>query len=199
MANTPTKNFWVVDLDKYEPVLIDTYGNVILKAGFNLAEEDADSGDRLRRLADFIRGAKLYIENYCAELTSQLVLGISHKVVEQIADLAYWKNYRLEFLIDKITGHIAVCARFSKYPNLTCLLDVFANGFDPYDELQGWLEFFCSLISEHAEIWQIHLVVNRSVYEKLTAPETTRVLIEIQDGESIFMVDSLPALLGLSL
>ena len=170
MSNASTKNFWIVDLDKYELVLLASDGNTVLESGFNLAEENTDSGERLRRLVDFIRRAKRRVQDFSLELTSLLPFGVSRKVAEQIVCLAYWKNYRLEFRIDKAKGNVVIWVRFPNNPELNCVLDHFADGFDAGDELQGWLDCLCSIISDHTEIWQIHLVVNESVYENLVVP-----------------------------
>ena len=198
MTNNSTKNFWIVDLDTYEPVLVTADGNAVMESGFSLAEENTDSGDRLKRLVDFIRRAKRRVEDCSPELTSLLPFGVSRKVAEQIVNLAYWKNYRLEFRMDKARGDVVIWVRFLNNPELNCVLDQFADGFDPGHELQGWLGFLCSIISDHAEIWQIHLVVNESVYENLVVPNHASALIEIQSGESTLVEDGLPGLPDIS-
>ena len=39
MTDSPSKNFWIVDLDEYTPILVTADGKVIVQAGFSLAEE----------------------------------------------------------------------------------------------------------------------------------------------------------------
>jgi len=195
MTDTSTKNFWIVDIDQYTPVLVTADGNVDMEANFSLAEESMDSGDRLKRLVDFIRNAKCRLEDCSPALTSLLPFGVSHKVAEQIVYLAYWKNYRLEFRVDKTRNDVAVWARFPNRPELNCILDEFAGGVDLSDELQGWLDFFYSIISNHAEIWQIHLVVNERVYEKLAVAHHASVLVEVQT-EASTLVDEVLAAYG---
>ena len=70
MTDTATKNFWVVDLDEYTPILVTADGKVIVQAAFSLAEEGLDSGYRLQQLVDFIRDTKSRLEDCFPSLTA---------------------------------------------------------------------------------------------------------------------------------
>lgn len=196
MTNTLTKNYWILTLDEYQPVLVTADGDMVLEADFSLAEEIIDSGIRLHRLVDFIRECKHCIQNSWSDANPSLQFGISYKVVEQITYLAYWKNYRLEFRIDKVLDDFIVSARFLNQPQLSCVLDQFAIGIDPSNELQAWLDFLYNIISEHAEIWQIHLVVHKSIYNGLAASQPASVFIELETEESVLIPETLTALPG---
>lgn len=191
MADTATKNFWIVDLDEYAPILVTADGKVIVQAGFSLAEETLDSGERLKRLVDFIRDTRGRLEDCFPNLTALMPFGVSHRVAKEIVYLAYWKNHRLEFRMDKAGHEVVVWARFLNKPELHCVLDRFAGDVDPYVELQGWLNFFCRISSDHLEIWQTDLIVHKSVYEKLAIPKHTNIFIEVQAGENTITDDDL--------
>lgn len=178
MTDTPTKNFWTVTLDQYQPVLVTSDGELLLEANFTLAEESIDSGIRLHRLVDFLHQCKLHVEQIAPDSRYIYKLGISHKVVEQIVYLAYWKNYRLELGIDSLGTDIVARAYFPNQPELNCVLDQYSNSFDVWDGLQGWLDFFYNIIAEHAEIWQIHLVLDARLYRQLVIPDDGNVFVE---------------------
>ena len=72
-----------------------------------------------------------------------------------------------------------VLARFTRQSELTFALDLFKDGLDPYSEIQGWWNFFCETISAHAEIWHVPLVVDESIYRKLTPGNYPRVQVDI--------------------
>ncbi len=194
MTDNSTKNFWIIDLVDYEPVLVTAPGHLVLESGFSLAEENLDSGERLTRLISFIRGAKRRLDDADPELTTLLPFGVSQKVVEQIVYLAYWKNYRVEFHMEEFDDDIVIWLRFPNKPDLNCLLDQFPGGFDPYGQLQGWLDFFCSIIAEHTDIWQIHLIMDEHAYERLTVPDGPSVLIEVQPAKDKLGNDDLSTL-----
>jgi hypothetical protein len=194
MIKTSTQNSWTVDLDKYEPVLLDPTKVVTLRAGFSLSEEKEDYGKRLRQLVDFIHQARFYAESANLVVTPHLSITVSQNVVEQIIYLAYWKNYRLEFHIGKAGDHVAIWARFLNKPELNCMLDQFEDGEDNQNALQGWLDFLCNIISDHADIWQIYLAVQDSSYDQLTVPTSTRVFIEVESDEGQLAQTGLPAL-----
>jgi len=191
MAEAATKNFWIVDLDEYTPILVTAHGSVVMEADFSLAQEGMDSGDRLKRLIDFICSAKRRLDDCSPNVTVLMPFGVSHKVAEEIVYLGYWKNYSLEFRVDKAAHEVVVWARFPNQPELNCVLDQFNGGSDPCNELQGWWDFFNRIISDHAEIWEIHLVVNEHVYERLAISHNPNVLVEIQTGESTLVEDVL--------
>jgi hypothetical protein len=72
-----------------------------------------------------------------------------------------------------------VLMRFPRQPELTSVLDVFKDALDPLSEIQGWWNFFCETITFHAEIWQIPLVVDESVYRKPNAGHYPQVHVDI--------------------
>ena len=194
MNKTSTHHLWTVDLDKYEPVLLDSMKAVKLRAGFSLSEEKEDSGKRLRQLVEFIHQARFYAETANLVVTPHLSITVSQSVVEQIIYLAYWKNYRLEFQIGKAGDHVAIWARFLNKPELNCTLDHFKDGEDNQNALQEWLDFLCNIISDHADIWQIYLVVQDSIYDQLTIPTSTRVFIEVESTGGQVVERDFPAL-----
>jgi hypothetical protein len=51
--------------------------------------------------------------------------------------------------------------------------------------VQKWFDCFCQLVRDHAEIWQIHLIVDKPTYRKLEAPRGPKsdILIEVVDEE----------------
>jgi hypothetical protein len=179
MTDSHTKNYWILTLDHYKPVLITAGGDLLLEADFSLAEENVDSAIRLRRLMDFIRQCRLHVEDLGAEQSYASEFGISQKVVEQIVYLAYWKNYRLELGITRNGSSILAHTHFPGRPELNCVLDQFPDDLDTINGLQDWLDFFHNIIAEHADIWQIHLVLDKGVCKQLVMPENGKVLVEV--------------------
>ncbi len=176
MDQQKTKNSFIIDHDdKYIPVVKTAAGQIQITASFNLAEQSAKSGDRLQRLIDFMRR-----NNHSATRRNHngQSVGISHRLVAQIVYLAYWENYPLEFRLES-EADIVIRASFPQQPELTIFLDVFKNKMDPCSEIQGWWNFFCETISAHAEIWHIPLVVDESIYVKLTHGNYPRVQVDI--------------------
>ena len=194
MIKTSTQNLWAVDLDKYEPVLLDSMKAVKLRVCFSLSEEKEDSGKRLRQLVEFIHQARFYAETANLVVTPHHSITVSQSVVEQIIYLAYWKNYRLEFHIGKAGGHVAIWARFLHKPELNCMLDQFEDGEDNENALQAWLDFLCNIISDHADIWQIYLVVQDCLYDDLIIPTATRAFIEVEKDEGQLVESDFPTL-----
>ena len=194
MTNTYTQNLWTVDLNQYEPVLLDANEALIMRAGFSLAEEAEDSGKRLRLLIDFINQAQHVVSGAQADLGSDLVVSVSQSVVEQIIYLAYWKNNRLQFNIENTGERVAIWVRFLNRPELNCMLDQFKVGDNNQDALQGWMDFLCSTISDHADIWQLYFVIHQSIYAKLTIPAAARVFIEVERTADQPVQHELPAL-----
>jgi hypothetical protein len=84
----------------------------------------------------------------------------------------------LEFKI-KEEEVITVLVRFLRQPEFSFTLDIFQYGIDPYGEIQGWWDFFCNIISAHADIWQIHLEVDESLYMRLIPSDYPRVQLDI--------------------
>jgi hypothetical protein len=168
MTNQEKKNQSIFDHDdKYIPVVKTAAGEIQLSASFSLAEQSVRSGERLKRLIDFIR------RNNNGDSA-----GVTHRLAEQVVYLAYWENYPLEFRIEGgDTPVVLVC--FSRQPELTIVLDVFKDGLDPYYEIQGWWNFFCETISTHSAIWHIPLVIDESVYRRLAHGDYPHVQIDI--------------------
>lgn len=190
MNDSATKNFWIVDLDEYTPILKTVDEKIIVQADFSLAEEGLDSGERLKQLVDFIRNTRKRLEDCFPGFTSRLPLGVSQRVAEEIVYLAYWKNQRLECRVDKASYEVVVWVYFPDQPQLNCILDQFAGGLDPCNELQEWLDFFCRIISDHLEIWQIDLVIHESVHRRLAISNPANVFIDVQAGECTLMQES---------
>lgn len=177
MANQQTKNRFIIDHDEeYIPVVRTAAGEIQMSASFSLAEESVRSGERLKRLIDFIHrnNSSSTRRNHNGDS-----VGVTHQLVEQVVYLAYWENYPLEFGLEENGGTTAILARFSRQPELTFVLDVFKDGLDPHSEIQGWWNFFCETISTHAEIWHIPLVVDESVHRKLVPGDYPLVHVDI--------------------
>ena len=176
----------LIDHDRqYVPVLVSRPANQLIQsAGFSLAEMEMDSGYKLKLLIDFIRQMN-------ADDLSGSYIPCSHSIVEQIAYLSYWKNFTLEFRLEMAGKNLAATARFPREPELTCVLDVFP-GCDntpseqawPLEDLQKWFDFLCQVVREHAQIWQIHLIVAKSILSRLrSSPDRLDVFVEIIDDE----------------
>jgi hypothetical protein len=174
MTNQKPRNTFLIDYDdNYIPIVKTASGQIQINAGFSLAEQSARSGERLERLVDFIRCHNAAPSNHNGQS-----VGISHRLVAQFVYLAYWENYPLEFRIEGGATTV-VLARFTRQSQLTVALDFFKDGLDPYSEIQGWWNFFCETISDHAEIWHIPLIVDESVYRKLTPGDFPLVQMDI--------------------
>lgn len=169
MTQQKTKNTLIIDHDDhYIPILKTTAGQIQATASFGLAELGVRSGERLERLVDFIR--------QCNHKGKSV--GVSHRLAAQIVYLAYWENYPLEFRIES-EGDIVIRACFPRQPELTVILNVFKRGTDPYSEIQGWWNFLCEIITAHADIWNIQLVVDESLQRDLMPGDFPKVLREI--------------------
>jgi hypothetical protein len=131
------------------------------------------------------------LEDCFPGFTSRLPLGVSQRVAEEIVYLAYWKNKRLECRVDKASHEVVVWVYFPDHPELNSILDQFAGGLDPCNELQEWLDFFCRIISDHLEIWQIDLVIHESVSARLAISNRANVFIDVQAGECTTIQESL--------
>ena len=179
-------NTRLIDHDRqYVPVLVPRPANQLIQsAGFSLAEMEMDSGYKLKLLIDFIRQLN-------ADDLSGSYIACSHKIVEQIAYLAYWKDITLEFRLERAGKNLVVAARFPREPELTCILDVLpgcdcpsSNQTRPLEDLQEWFAFLCQVVREHAQIWQIHLIVAKSILSRLrSSPDRLDVFVEIMDDE----------------
>jgi uncharacterized protein Usg len=92
-------------------------------------------------------------------------------VVREIASLAYWKNWALEFRLDKRGNALVMAAHFPNLQDRDFVINIFPNkaydGFDAYPTLKEWLRFFRNYVKEVSELWTIRIVVNESIAGKL--------------------------------
>jgi hypothetical protein len=170
------KDRLIIDHDEhYIPILKTATGKVQVIASFSLAKLGVRSGERLERLVDFIRRNN---QGAARRSHNGESVGVSHRLTAQIVYLAYWENYPLEFRIES-EADIVIRACFPQQPELTITLDVFKNKMDPCSEIQGWWSFLCEIIAAHADIWNIPLVVDESIYCDLMPGDFPRVLVDI--------------------
>ncbi len=170
----------LIDIKDFIPVVVSSTdkNNIHIHSSFSLANLETDADERLSALVDFIRAAQ--------KASKQgLYVGCTHAVAEQIAYLAYWKDYPLEFRIGRSGKSIMVMARFPKQPELDCLLAVFDHRRELQAGVQKWFDCFCRLVQDHARIWQIHLIVDKPTYRKLEEPRVVQpeILVEVVDEE----------------
>jgi len=100
----------LIDLDRDQyPVLTNaraTKEQVFYRAAFSLEDMGMDSGHKLFCLREYIR----FVQHTWA--LPGLYIGLSMHVVRQIANLAYWKNWTLEFRLDKRGDALVMAAHF---------------------------------------------------------------------------------------
>ena len=170
----------LIDVKDFMPVVVSSTdkNNILIHSSFSLANLDRDAGERLRALVDFIRTSQ-------NASSRGLYVGCTHAVAEQIAYLAYWKDYPLEFRIGKFGRSIVVMAHFPKQPEFDCILAVFYDRRELHAGVQKWFDCFCRLVQDHAKIWQIHLIVDKPTYRKLEEPRFLQldILVEVVDEE----------------
>jgi hypothetical protein len=170
----------LIDIKDFMPVVVlsTDKSNILIHSSFSLANLDRDAGERLRALVDFIRTSQ-NVSNW------GLYVGCTHAVAEQIAYLAYWKDYPLEFRIGRFGRSIVVMAHFPKQPEFDCILAVFYDRRELHAGVQKWFDCFCRLVQDHAKIWQIHLIVDKPTYRKLEEPRFLQpdILVEVVDAE----------------
>jgi hypothetical protein len=155
----------LIDIKDFMPVVVPSTdkNNILIHSSFSLANLEWDAGERLCALVDFIQSSQM-------AATHGQYIGCSHAVAEQIAYLAYWKDYPLEFRIGRYGSSIAVVSHFPKQPEFDCVLAVFQDRHELHTGVQQWFECFCHLVQDHARIWQIHLIVDKPTYRKLEEP-----------------------------
>jgi hypothetical protein len=170
----------LIDIKDFMPVIVSSTDKdrVHIHGSFSLANQDRDAGERLGDLVSFIHTS----QQTC---THGLYIGCTHAVAEQIAYLAYWKDYPLEFRIGRFGSSIVVMAHFPKQPQFDCVLCVFYDRQELHRGVQKWFDCFCQLVRDHAEIWQIHLIVDRPTYRKLEEPRGPKsdILVELVNEE----------------
>ena len=169
-----------IDVKDFMPVLVSSTdkSNIRIHSSFSLANLDRDAGERLRALIDFIRISQ-------ETSTQRTYIGCTHAVAEQIAYLAYWKNYPLEFRIGRSGRSIGVMTHFPEQPEFDCILAVFSDRRELHAGVQKWFQCFCRLVQDHAQIWQIHLIIDKPTYRKLEEPRFLKpdILVEVVDEE----------------
>ncbi len=169
----------LIDHDRqYIPVLVSfPEFRLLQSAHFSLGNMEMDASDRLQFLLDFIRRTSL-------ANPAGGYIPCSHRIVEQIAYLSYCKDLTLEYSLEVMLNNIVVMARFPKKPGMTCVLDVFPGRNGSIPELQKWFCFLCHIVREHARIWQIHVVVSKSIFSRLKlSQDRTDVFVEVVDDE----------------
>jgi len=151
----------LIDLDKdLYPVLTNarvTHEQVFSKAAFSLEDMGMDSGDKLFCLRQYIR----FIQNTWA--LPGLYIGLSMHMVREIASLAYWKNWVLEFRFDKQGDALVIAVHFPNLQDADFVINIFQENdpeFNPYPLMKEWLRFFRSIVQEVAELWTIRIVVD---------------------------------------
>jgi hypothetical protein len=92
MDNQQTKNKFIIDYDeKYIPVVKTATGEIQSSASFSIAEQSVRSGERLKRLIDFIRRNNNSSTRRNHNTDS---VGVPHRLAEQVVYLAYWGTTR---------------------------------------------------------------------------------------------------------
>lgn len=158
----------LIDLDRdLYPVLTNTRATneqVFSKATFSLEDMGMDSGEKLFCLQEYIR----FVQQTWA--LPGFYIGLSMHVVREIANLAYWKNWALEFRLDKRGDALVMVAHFLDLQDRDFVINIFRENnpeLNPYPLMKEWLRFFRSIAQEVVELWTIHIVVNESIAEKI--------------------------------
>jgi hypothetical protein len=174
----------LIDLDKnLHPVLTNaraTNEQVFSRAAFSLEDMGMDSGDKLSCLREYIR----FVQQTWA--LPGLYIGLSMHLVREIASLAYWKNWALEFRLYKRGDRLVMAAHFPKQPEIDFVINIFRENdpeFNPYPPMKEWLRFFRSIVQEVAELWTIRIIVNESIAEKIEC---------LNDGDVVITNDQTP-------
>jgi len=170
----------LIDIKDSMPVVVSSTdkSDIRIHSSFCLANADRDAGERLRALVDFIRISQ-------TASAHGLYVGCTHAVAEQIAYLAYWKDYPLELRIGRFGSSIVVMTHFPTQFEFDCVLAVFHDRRELHAGVQKWFDCFCGLVQDHARIWQIHLIVDKPTYRKLEEPRFLQpdILVEVVDEE----------------
>ena len=158
----------LIDLDRdLYPVLTNaraTNEQVFSKAAFSLEDMGMDSGEKLFCLQEYIR----FVQHTWA--LPGFYIGLSMHVVREIANLAYWKNWALEFRLDKRGDTLVTAAHFPNLTEMDFVINIFRENnpeLNPYPLMKEWLRFFRSIAQEVVELWTIRIVVNESIAEKI--------------------------------
>jgi hypothetical protein len=174
----------LIDLDKdLYPVLTNaraTNEQVFSKAALSLEDMGMDSGDKLFCLREYIRFVQ-----YTWALPG-FYIGLSMHVVREIANLAYWKNWALEFRLEKRGDTLVMAAHFPNLDDRDFVINIFRENdpeSNPYPLMKEWLRFFRSIVQEVAELWTIRIVVNESIAEKIGC---------LSDGDVVVTNEQMP-------
>jgi hypothetical protein len=168
----------LIDLDRdLYPVLTNaraTNEQVFSKAAFSLEDMGMDSGEKLFCLQEYIR----LVQRTWA--LPGFYIGLSMHVVREIASLAYWKNWALEFRLDKRGDALVMAVHFLNLQDRDFVINIFRENdpeLNPYPLMKEWLRFFRSIVQEVAELWTIRIVVNESIAEKIGCLDTDDVVV----------------------
>lgn len=174
----------LIDLDKdLYPVLTNAHAaneQIFCRAVFSLADMGMDFGEKLCHLRDYVR----FVQHTWA--LPECYIGLSMPVVREIASLAYWKNWALEFRLDQRGAVLVVAARFPNVPDTDFVINVLRENdpeLSPYPFLKEWLRFFRSIVQEAEELWTIRIVIHEGIAEKIGC---------INDKDVIVTKDQLP-------
>ena len=158
----------LIDLDKdLYPVLTNARAaneQIFCRAVFSLEDMGMDSGEKLSHLRDYVR----FVQHNWAP--PGCYIGLSMHVVREIASLAYWKNWTLEFRLEQRCDMLVLAARFPNVPHLDFVINVLRENdpeFSPYPLLKEWLRFFRSIVEEAKELWTIRMVIHEGIAEKI--------------------------------
>ena len=167
-----------IDIQGFVSVVVSSTdkSDIRIHGSVSIANLSRDADQRLHALVSFIRNSQ-------KAANPRQYIGCTQAVAEQIAYLAYWKDYPLEFRIEKFSGSIVIKARFPRQQELDCILAVFADRRELHAGVQKWFECFCRLVQDHAPLWQIYLIVDKLTYRKLEEPRFFKpdILVEVLD------------------
>lgn len=174
----------LIDLDKdLYPVLTNARTmneQIFSRAVFSLDEMGMDSGEKLSYLRDYIR----FVQHTWA--LPGCYIGLSVHVVREITSLAYWKNWALEFRLDKRGDALVLAVHFPNLQDRDFVINVFREKdpeFNPYPLMKEWLRFFRSIVQEVAELWIIRIIVNESIAEMIGC---------LNDGDVVITAEQTP-------
>jgi hypothetical protein len=158
----------LIDLDKdLYPVLANARAaneQIFCRAVFSLEDMGMDSGEKLSHLRDYVR----FVQHTWA--LPGCYIGLSMPVVREIASLAYWKNWALEFRLDQRGDALVLAARFPDVPDMDFVINVLRKNdpeFSFYPLLKEWLRFFRSIVEEAKELWTIRIVMHEGIAKKI--------------------------------
>lgn len=133
-----------------------------------------DSGDKLSCLRAYIQ----FVQDTWALPGSYI--GLSMHVVREIASLAYWKNWVIEFRLDHCGGELVLTVYFPSLQDRDFVINIFRENdpeINPLPLLKEWLWFFRSIVREVAELWTIRIIVNERIAGKIECLDADDVVI----------------------